>query len=85
MGAFGLAAYLCGTIFVKRHNTKQALGVMSKSAELVHERNVSHTLVKADVCQSGARQKLYYHDYSQDTLLNPLTAGAAYIWVFIFY
>ena len=40
-GPFGLAALLCGTVFVDRLNQEKALQTMKNTAKTIIERNVS--------------------------------------------
>ena len=40
-GLFGLAAWLCGFVFIDRVNREKAMETMAKTAEYIHKKNVS--------------------------------------------
>jgi len=40
-GPFGIAAQLCGTVFIDRLNREKALDTMKSTVEAIHRRNVS--------------------------------------------
>lgn len=40
-GPFGLAASLCGSVFIDRLNREKALSTMQNTAKIIHDRNVS--------------------------------------------